>query len=68
MFTDPYHLVRTLEHEYREENGNQVHSYQCLRCQLTVRLNTFKMQVRQLCKDIDFAIGEPIEKDKNPGG
>ena len=64
MSNDLFHLVRALEHEYREEDGKQVHAYGCLHCALAVRLNAFKLQVRQLCNDIDFAIGEPIEKDK----
>jgi hypothetical protein len=66
MFDDLFHLVRKLEHEYKEENGKQVHSYGCLRCQLTVELNSFTIQIRQVLSDIDFAIGEPIEKNKRP--
>jgi hypothetical protein len=64
MFDDLFHLVRTLEHEYREENGKSVHYYQCLRCALTVRLNQFKRQIRHILRDIDDTIGEPSEKEK----
>jgi hypothetical protein len=31
---------------------------------LTVRLNGFRVQILILLRDIEFAIGEPIEKDK----
>lgn len=62
MFTDLFHLVHSLEHDYREENGQRVHAYGCRRCALTVRLN----DVLRLLRDIEFAAGEPIEKSKPP--
>jgi len=64
MFTDLFHLIYSLEHDYREEKGVNVHSYDCRRCALTVRLNGFKGQILKLLRDIEFAIGEPLEKDK----
>ena len=64
MFTDLFHLVHSLEHDYREENGKKVHAHECRRCALTVRLNGFKGQILKLLRDIEFAIGEPIEKNK----
>ena len=64
MFHDLFHLVRRLEHEYREENGKQVHTGYCLRCQFTVQLNDFKRQILRVLHDIDFSIGEPNDKDK----
>ena len=33
---------------------------------LTTRLNGFKIQILQLLRDIEFAIGEPTEKNKRP--
>jgi len=64
MFTDLFHLIHSLEHDYKEEKGQKVHSYDCRRCALTVRLNSFKIQITQLLRDLDFAIGEYIEKNK----
>jgi hypothetical protein len=64
MFTDLFHLIHSLEHDYKEEKGQKVHSYDCRRCALTVRLSCFKRQILQLLCDIDFAIGESIEKGK----
>jgi hypothetical protein len=66
MFTDLFHLIHSLEHDYKEEKGQKVHSYDCRRCALTVRLNHFKIQILKLLRDIDFAIGEPTEKNKRP--
>jgi hypothetical protein len=64
MFTDLFHLIHSLEHDYKEEKGQKVHSYDCRRCALTVRLNGFKGQILRLLRDIEFAIGEAIEKDR----
>ena len=64
MFTDLFHLIHSLEHDYKEEKGQKVHSYDCRRCALTVRLNSFKVQILCLLRDIEFAIGEYIEKNK----
>jgi hypothetical protein len=66
MFTDMFQLIRSLEHDYREENGQQVHACGCRRCALTARLNGFKIQITQFLRDIEFAIGEPTEKNKQP--
>jgi hypothetical protein len=64
MFTDLFHLVHSLEHDYKRENGKQVHAYGCRRCAIATRLNGFKVQILVLLRDIEFAIGEPIEKNK----
>ena len=64
MFTDLFHLIQSLEHDYKEDKGQKVHSYACRRCALTVRLNGFRGQILVLLRDIEFAIGKPIEKDK----
>ena len=64
MFTDLFHLIRSLEHDYREEKGQKVHSYECRRCALGVRLNSLKSQILSVLRDIEFAIGEPVEKNK----
>jgi hypothetical protein len=62
MFTDLLHLLESLDHDYREEHGQKVHAIGCRRCALTVRLNGFKVQIIKLLRDIEFAIGEPIDK------
>ena len=64
MFTDLFHLIHSLEHDYKEEKGQNVHAYGCRRCALTVRLIGFKVQILVLLRDIEFAIGEAIEKDR----
>jgi hypothetical protein len=64
MFTDLFHLIHSLDHDYKEENGQRVHAYGCRRCALTVRLNGLKGQILRLLRDIEFAIGEAIEKNK----
>ena len=64
MFTDLFHLIHSLEHDYKEEKGKKVHAYGCRRCALTVRLNGFRVQILKLLRDIEFAIGEPFEKDE----
>lgn len=64
MFTDLFHLIHSLEHDCKEEKGQKVHSYDCRRCALAVRLNGFKGQILHLLRDIEFAIGEQIDKDK----
>jgi hypothetical protein len=64
MFHDLFHLIESLEHDYREEKGQKVHAYGCRRCALTVRLNGFRVQIKKLLSDIEFTIGEPIEKKK----
>jgi hypothetical protein len=66
MFDDLFNLVRQLEHDYREENGKQVHAHGCRRCAIATRLNGFKGQILRLLRDIEFAIGEPIDKTKQP--
>jgi hypothetical protein len=64
MFTDLFHLVESLEHDVKEVDGQKVHAYGCRRCALAVRLNGFRVQIKKLLSDIEFTIGEPIEKKK----
>ena len=64
MFTDLFHVIHSLEHDYKEEKGQKVHSYDCRRFALAVRLNGFKIQILCLLRDIEFAIGEPVERNK----
>jgi len=64
MFTDLFSLIQSLDHDYKKEKGQKVHAYDCRRCALTVRLNDFKGQILCLLRDLEFAIGEPTEKDK----
>jgi len=63
MFADLFHLLESLEHDYREEHGQRVHAYGYRRCALTVRVNGFRVHILKLLRDIEFAIGEPMEKD-----
>ena len=65
MFADLFHLLESLEHDYREEHGQKIHAYGCRRCALAVRLNGFKVQILKLLRDIEFAIGEPIGKNND---
>ena len=64
MFTDLFHLIHSLGHDYKEEKGQKVHYYDCRRCALTVRLNGFKGQILSLLRDIEVSTGEPINKNK----
>ena len=64
MFNDLFHVVHSLEHDFQEEKGEQVHSYACRRCALSVRLSTFKTQIQHLLHDIDAVVGDPIEKNQ----
>jgi len=65
MPDDLFHLIRSLEHEYREENGERVHSYRCIRCALSVRMSDFKAQVTRLLRDMEFIVGDPVEKTQD---
>jgi hypothetical protein len=37
MFTDLFHLINSMGHDYREEKGRKVHAYDCRRCALRQR-------------------------------
>ena len=62
MFTDLFHLVESIEHDYRDENGKWVHAYGCRRCELELRLGDVRRQILRLLRDLEFAIGSPVEK------
>ena len=64
MFNDLFHLIRSLDHNFSEENGERVHSHACRRCAISVRLSAFKAQVLKVLRDIEFALGDPEEKDR----
>jgi hypothetical protein len=64
MFNDLFHLVAALEHDYREENGKQVHWIGCRRCAIAMRLMDFKAQIHHVLSEIEFALGEPVHKEK----
>jgi hypothetical protein len=66
MFNDLFHLVRSLEHDYCEENGERIHLHTCRRCAISVRLNTFKAQILKVLSDIDFVVGDSDEKNPPP--
>jgi hypothetical protein len=62
MFFDLFHLVESLEHDFRQENGDRVHAYGCRRCELELRLRDVRGQILRLLRDLEFAIGSPVEK------
>ena len=62
MFNDLFHLVHSLDHDYREEKGERVHDYGCRRCAIALRLKSFRDQICRLLSDIEFNVGDPIEK------
>jgi hypothetical protein len=64
MFDNLFHPIESLEHDFKEQNGQKVHAYGCRRCALPVRLYGFRAQIKKLLHDIEFTIGEPIEKKK----
>jgi hypothetical protein len=63
MFNDLFHLIHSLDHDFSENHGERVHLLGCRRCALTVRLRGFKTQILQILRDIDFALGDPDEKN-----
>ncbi|MFI5422163.1 MAG: hypothetical protein ACHQ1H_14460, partial [Nitrososphaerales archaeon] len=56
MFNDLFHLIQSLEHDYKGAGENRVHLHSCRRCAITVRLNAFKLQILKVLRDIDFGI------------
>jgi hypothetical protein len=54
------------EHDYKEEKCQKVHSYDCRRCALSVRLNAFKAQILKVLRDINFVLGDPDQKNRRP--
>jgi hypothetical protein len=62
MFTDLFNLVKSLDHDFQEQDGQQVHACGCRRCAINLRLVTFKGQILRLLRDLDFGTGEPTEK------
>ena len=62
MFADLFHLVESLEHDYREENGQKVHAYGCRRCAINLLLKDFKGQILRLLRELDLGTGELTEK------
>jgi hypothetical protein len=64
MFNDLFHLVELLEHDYREEHGERVHSYTCRRCEIALRLKSFRAKIWRFLHDVDFDVGDPEAEDK----
>jgi hypothetical protein len=62
MFDDLFHLVESLDHDYKEEHGKRVHAIGCRRCALSLRLSALKAQIVQTLRNIDFALGNSDEK------
>jgi hypothetical protein len=65
MFCDLFHIVASLNHDYREENGKQVHDYKCRRCEIVLRLTDFRSRIRRLLNDIEFNVGDSVEGKKS---
>jgi hypothetical protein len=42
VFTDLFHLLESLEHDFREEKGERVHSFGCRRYKLGLRLESVR--------------------------
>jgi hypothetical protein len=66
MFNDLFHLIQSLDHDFSENQGKRVHSCGCRRYALSVRLQAFKVQILRILRDIDFALGDPDEKNQQP--
>jgi hypothetical protein len=64
MFNDLFHLIQSLEHDYKEEGERRIHLHTCRRCAISVRLNAFKAQILKVLRDIDFVIGDHDEKNR----
>ena len=64
MFNDLFHLIQSLEHDYKEEGERRIHLHTCRRCAISVQLSAFKAQILKVLRDIDFVIGDPDEKDR----
>ncbi len=57
MFDDLFHLVASLDHDYKEG----AHSCACCRCAIALRL----ARVQALVREMEFALGDPAE-EKQP--
>jgi hypothetical protein len=66
MFDDLFHLIQLLDHDYREDPGERVHAFGCRKCALSLGLSAFKVQILQILREIDFALGDPVEKNRRP--
>jgi uncharacterized protein YlaI len=64
MFNDLFNLVNLLDHDFREENGERIHSYMCRRCEIALRLRSFKEKIHRLLSDMNFEVGDPVEEKK----
>ena len=62
MFTDLFHLIHSLEHDYREESGKQIHAVRMP--PLCARRPSQRIQGSdpQELRDIEFAIGDRSRK------
>jgi hypothetical protein len=65
-FDDLFHLVDSLEHDFKDEEQKRVHSLSCRRCAISVRLSAFKTQIIRILRDIDFVTGDSEEKNGRP--
>jgi len=66
MFNDLFHVLESLEHDYREENGKRVHAHGCRRCELELRLRDARGQILRLLSDLEFDFGGQSRKNKMP--
>ena len=66
MFNDLFHLVHSLEQDFKDEEEKRVHSLSCRRCATLIRLSAFKAQILRVLRDIDFVVGDPDDKNRRP--
>jgi hypothetical protein len=64
MFNDLFHIVHSLEHDFKDEEEKRVHSLSCRRCAISVRLSAFKAQIIKVLRDIDFVVGDTDDKNR----
>jgi hypothetical protein len=64
MFNDLFHLIHSLDHNFRGEKGKRVPSCGCRGGPLSVRWSAFKAQIRRILHDIDFALGDSDENSR----
>ena len=66
MSNDLFHLVESLDHDYLEEHGERVHSYQCRRCQIFRVLSELKQSLLLRHTDLNKLIGSPKREPEKP--
>ena len=62
MFDDLFHLVESLDHDYKDEHGKRVHAIGSRWCALSLGLSALKAQIVQTLRNIEFALGDSDDK------